>query len=184
MVPGQRAHHLITREELSEEIASYGKKMTPNDLRYWESQGVIPRSIKKRHKGATRAVYPDWMTNVVLFGRILQERGESLEEIAETLKTLYRKNLDGTFPSTKHPDIAALNDRRLVFDLAGRDSFLSASLVSQVNYVLSDVDMAEVEYVDLRIVGRDGKTIQSARWINRPSDNAGTGSDQSADNDG
>lgn len=90
--PGQaEPRPLITREELVERVRELGVKAGPGDIRFWESEGILPRAVKRWHNGATRALYPNWMPYVVVSLRDHQANGVPLSEIAERLRaTFYR----------------------------------------------------------------------------------------------
>ena len=80
--PFPSADNLYTREEIAERASATGiDPVSSDDLRFWEYQGVLPRSIRRRHKGATRAIYPGWYVELTHLVRQLQRRGESLSEI-------------------------------------------------------------------------------------------------------
>jgi DNA-binding transcriptional MerR regulator len=55
--------------------------LTTNELRYLESEGVLPRPIRRWHKGAVRALYPVWVVHLVTHIRGLQLSGFALAEI-------------------------------------------------------------------------------------------------------
>ncbi len=71
---------LYTRDEIAE-MASVVDKISGNDIRHWEYQGVLPRSIRRGHDGVTRAVYPDWYAHLARMVRQLQRQGLSLADI-------------------------------------------------------------------------------------------------------
>src|SRR4051812_21043386 len=52
--------NLLTREQLIERVRENGYEASARDLIFWESEGVLPRAVKQRHDGATRALYPHW----------------------------------------------------------------------------------------------------------------------------
>jgi len=71
--PGAPEPRLFTREELAAELAQRGVKATVADLRHWERVGALPHPVRRGHRGATRAVYPEWFVPLVIRLRILQE---------------------------------------------------------------------------------------------------------------
>lgn len=91
--------HLYTRDQVAELASRSGEKVTGDDLRYWEYQGVLPRSVRQWHEGAARAVYPPWYVGLARMVRELQRRGYTLAEITDhirdTLKS--RKHLGKVF---------------------------------------------------------------------------------------
>jgi len=72
--------HLFTRDEIAA-MASGIHPVTGDDIRYWEYQNVLPRSIRRGHDGVTRAVYPDWYAPLARMVRRLQRQGLSLADI-------------------------------------------------------------------------------------------------------
>lgn len=77
---------LYTRDQIAE-MASGIDPVTGDDIRYWEYQGVLPRSVRRRHEGATRAVYPAWYADLAKQVRQLQRQGMNLDEIRSRLRT-------------------------------------------------------------------------------------------------
>lgn len=51
---------LLTREQLLERLNNAGVDVTERRLMFWETFGALPRPVRKRHDGATRALYPAW----------------------------------------------------------------------------------------------------------------------------
>lgn len=153
-------HQLVTRDELVKRANTFGaKKVTANDLRYWENIGVIPKSIKKRHEGATRAVYPTWMLLVVMMLRSMQEAGSSLDEVRDAIRANYRKNAD----------IAAVYDRiqglfsdQQAFAINAKDFPLAATIIGRR---FREIDSTQVSRVEIKIVGHDGRNLESIQIV-------------------
>ena len=80
------AEPLLTRDEFITELKQDGIDVSARDLVYWQTIGVIPYPDRRRHKGATRAVYPQWMLNTVHLMKSLQEQGYRLKEIGPLLR--------------------------------------------------------------------------------------------------
>jgi len=82
----------LTRDELVDRLRHYGIDVDARDLRFWENSGVLPRPVKRRHNGATWALYPDWgvSPNAYLYLirrlRQLQAAGQSLQQIAPRIR--------------------------------------------------------------------------------------------------
>ncbi len=76
---------LITRDELVHRLAAEGIEVAPNDFRYWQTEGALPRPVKRWHNGATRALYPVWMVDVVRHLRRLQAEGYTLRYLGPRL---------------------------------------------------------------------------------------------------
>ena len=78
---------LLTREQLVARLREAGIDADVSDLRYWEYHGILPRPVRQRHDGATRAVYPDWFVWLVGLLREYQGRdNKSLQEIGPALR--------------------------------------------------------------------------------------------------
>lgn len=79
---------LQTRAELLEtlEARRVDPPVTESDLRYWEYRGLLPAPIRQWHHGATRAVYPLWVTELVADLRFLQAVGHPLAQIGPALR--------------------------------------------------------------------------------------------------
>jgi len=52
---------LLTRQELVDALRALGVPVTERTIMYWEKVGALPRSVRRRYRGATRVVYPDWL---------------------------------------------------------------------------------------------------------------------------
>ncbi len=82
---------VLTRDDLVTRLQDRGVQVTTDDFRYWERIGVLPRAIRQRHDGATRAVYPDWFVPLVIRLRTLQRRDNvPLVRIGQALRTYAR----------------------------------------------------------------------------------------------
>lgn len=79
---------LLTRAQLVERLRADGVQVEEADLRYWEYEGILPRAVRQRHEGATRAVYPIWFADLVQHLRTLQGGGYELREIARMLRDI------------------------------------------------------------------------------------------------
>jgi DNA-binding transcriptional MerR regulator len=80
------AEPLLTRDELIAELKQSAITVTARDLSYWQTVGAIPYPDRRRHKGATRAVFPRWMISTIHMLRSLQEQGYTLREIGPVLR--------------------------------------------------------------------------------------------------
>ncbi len=80
------AEPLLAKDELVTELQRGGDDVTARDLSYWQTVGAIPYPDRRRHKGATRAVYPQWMISTIHLLRSLQEQGYKLREIGPLLR--------------------------------------------------------------------------------------------------
>lgn len=85
----------ITRDELVEKVRALGFRVSSDDLRFWETSGILPSAVKRWHEGATRAVYPQWMVAAVVSLRDYQGKGLSLDEIAQRLRATFYRPSDG-----------------------------------------------------------------------------------------
>ncbi len=163
MLPGQTVRKLYTREELSASCSALGFKVTPNDFRYWEGEGVIPRSIKKWHEGATRAVYPDWMRNLLLVLRTMQDEGDSLESITEFLRDRYRNNTDSLSGAAFFEQVHALRD---VHQIPANQKFMIPDIVADhFTKFFSTPRSSDIAYLDIKIVNKDGAVTDFARYV-------------------
>ncbi len=68
MPPGMTApppEELLTRAELLAEVRDAGLDITPRTFRSWEALGILPRPVRRWHRGAVRATYPRWLLHLV-----------------------------------------------------------------------------------------------------------------------
>lgn len=153
VVPGYESGPLLTRDELANYMAGVGFKVSPDDLRYWEAEGVIPRSVKKWHNGATRAVYPIWMRSIIVFVRTSQENGDSLEVIGQHVRERFRKN-----PEYQIRSSADQSDQFIYQIPDGMNHILSQLAQAQIAEFFQKHSPEEVAYVDIKIVRKNGKS--------------------------
>jgi len=77
---------VYTRDELAERLRILTPRTTAADIRYWEAKEILPQAIRRRHKGATRTLYPDWYGYLVRRLRQLQGAGYPLRLIKERIR--------------------------------------------------------------------------------------------------
>jgi len=85
--PAQRTY---TLPELLADLAQRGVSATENDLEFWQRRGVLPYPRRRRHDGATRALYPVAAAVVIQQLRLLQRQGYSLAQIATRVRRYAR----------------------------------------------------------------------------------------------
>jgi len=81
---------LLTRAEVVARLQEGGWKVSADNLRFWEQQGALPHPLRQGHRGATRAVYPDWFVPLVGRMRELQQQRVRIDEIAGILRVYVR----------------------------------------------------------------------------------------------
>jgi len=69
--PEPELGELITRAQVLEEVHGRGIRISESTLRAREAEGILPRPIRRWRDGATRALYPSWMPQLVAFTDIL-----------------------------------------------------------------------------------------------------------------
>src|SRR5688500_16922142 len=91
--PEPEPNTLLTREELLDRLSREGLATTGNQLRYWQSAGLIPYPIKRRIGQAVYAYYPPWIIRLVGVLRQLQGRrtGAKLAAMRPTLRTVAKE---------------------------------------------------------------------------------------------
>ncbi len=89
---------LLTRNELIAELKKLGVEATTRDFNLWQQRGVIPYPPRQRHKGATRAVYPQWMIGIIAKLRDFQGEGRKLREIGPLLRESAYLRIGRVFP--------------------------------------------------------------------------------------
>jgi len=76
---------LMTRPEFVARLTAEGLDVTARTLAYWESEGIIPRSVRQRRDGVPHSMYPFWMLRVVRVVRELQKSGAGNADIREKI---------------------------------------------------------------------------------------------------
>lgn len=87
MLPGTPEPHIMSRDELLDELKRRNVELTPAGLQYYRHRGIVPRPVRRRHQGVTQAVYPDWMVDAIAHVRELQDQGLSLEQIKPLMRS-------------------------------------------------------------------------------------------------
>ncbi len=88
--PGAPEPRLLTTDELLATAERLGIKVDARDLRYWAAEGVLPGPVRRRHNGATRALYPRWMVDLIYHLRRYQDEGFTLARLAPRLRASAR----------------------------------------------------------------------------------------------
>jgi hypothetical protein len=79
---------LLSLPELIEALRDeHGIEITPYTLEHYRRRGVLPRPIRRRHGGATQAVYPAWFVSAIAHLKEMQAGGKSLDEIGPWMRT-------------------------------------------------------------------------------------------------
>jgi DNA-binding transcriptional MerR regulator len=112
------AEPLLTRDELVTELRQGGEDVTARDLIHWQTRGVIPYPDRRRHRGATRGVYPQWMTRTIHMLRSLQGQGYTLREIGPLLRgDLYHRFMPQALTPRQEDEQARRIAKRALFPL-------------------------------------------------------------------
>lgn len=131
------------------------KPVKPGDLRLWEQLGILPRGIRRGHKGAARNVYPDWTANLARQVRSLQHQGYSLEEIKPRVRTHARLVLGhGTTPTDE--EIRARHRHAQ----APEDVALWPALVEELERLArwrAQLSGVETDRIEVRVIGADNR---------------------------
>ncbi len=86
---------MISREELIDRLQADGITVTPRQLHYWETEGALPKPVKRSHTGAIRAVYPTWVLPLVPRVQALRQQGVPLREIGSQLRKAMDQGVEG-----------------------------------------------------------------------------------------
>ncbi|MDP9354398.1 MAG: hypothetical protein M3R02_03805 [Chloroflexota bacterium] len=86
---------LLTRSELLDRLHADGIDVSTHDLDNWQTAGIIPYGVRRRHEGATRTLYPEWMADQICYLRELQDEELPLPEISAILKVHARASARG-----------------------------------------------------------------------------------------
>ncbi len=78
---------LFTRDELIEELHRRGVDVSARTLAYWESEGVLPRALRRWRDGSPAALYPDWYVGAITHIRKLQAEGIPLRRMRPLMRS-------------------------------------------------------------------------------------------------
>jgi len=148
---------LLTRDEIVQRANGWllrGRKIiTARDLRLWEQLGILPRGIRRGHKGASRNLYPGWMVALARDIREMQHQGLSLDAIRPRIRNRARIEMNiGSSPIDD--DIRA--HRR--FAQAPEDITMSFSLIEELERLAewrARLTGVETDRIEVRVIGRD-----------------------------
>jgi hypothetical protein len=79
---------LITRAELLAQVPQWSADVSERTLRFWETEGVLPRAVRQKHHSVVQAVYPSWFVLVVAAVYHHRQHGWSLPAIAAEMPTI------------------------------------------------------------------------------------------------
>ena len=79
---------LLTREGVLDLLKERQILATERNLRSWEYLGVLPRPILRHYGGAPRALYPEWIVELVWWLGEYRARGLTLSEIQPLIRKL------------------------------------------------------------------------------------------------
>ena len=99
MGPGMRQPvdgELLTRAELVRRLLDRGVLVTPRTVLHWETQGALPRPVRRWYRGATRSTYPRWVIEVAAQVPALRRAGLSFPEIGNRLRASLAERTDAT----------------------------------------------------------------------------------------
>jgi hypothetical protein len=81
---------LLTRDHVLDQLRDEGFIVSRNDMRNWQTAGVIPYGINRWHEGAVRTLYPGWAAPMLRSVRTLQGEGRKLPEIRDRIRARWR----------------------------------------------------------------------------------------------
>jgi hypothetical protein len=84
---------LRTREEIMGALHAmaergFGEDVSERTIRHWESLGILPSPVRRRFKGATRAVYPSWFFELAMLAAAFANSRKSTEERAREVRDM------------------------------------------------------------------------------------------------
>lgn len=81
-------HHRLMKSTISRS-SDFAMKVAPRTLREWETLGILPRPIRRKVRGASRAVYPRWHVDAVVEVASSKRYGTSPEFLRTCAKRMY-----------------------------------------------------------------------------------------------
>ena len=86
MPPEAPASQLLSHDELLEELRARDITVSAATLEHWRRNGVLPRPVRRAHRGSVRPVYPYWFVPAIQHLRELQAEGRTLEQITPVMR--------------------------------------------------------------------------------------------------
>ena len=93
MNPGDPEPPLLTKDEFIEKLSAWGIDVNYRNLEDWQLKGAIPYPVRRRHDGATRAMYPEWMLPMVTRLKQILDEGSSLKSAKQAIGVDANKRL-------------------------------------------------------------------------------------------
>lgn len=143
------AEPLLTRDELVAELQSLGHEVTPRDLIFWQTKGVIPYPVREKREGVSIAVYPQWMIQVIHLLKGLQEQRYALRDIEPLLRDMVFRMFTPRSPTSKQ---ARRRLQREFYPIADELDPLLRSL-ARVHELIHGGNITGAE---IRLIGEDG----------------------------
>lgn len=139
----------VTITELIEDLNGLfqfrNAEINPSTIRYWQSQGLIPYPVKRRHDGATRALYPDPLAfRIMLALRSKQlNRGYTLEQLRDSMHELLSDQV-----ATQH-DPSRYSLEPSILDVARQRALVTGRPVDHVNVTFVDEQGSQTYRYDI-----------------------------------
>jgi DNA-binding transcriptional MerR regulator len=150
---------LLTRDEVAQQANAWlrnRKPITARDLRLWEQLGILPRGVRRRHKGATRNTYPEWVAPLAKNVRDLQHQGLSLDAIRPIIRNRARIGMGvGATPTDRAVRHFSPN-AQTPEDLTMLPPTLRAEL-DQLAEWWSRLSGIETNRIEVRVIGTNGR---------------------------
>src|SRR4051794_28007971 len=146
---------LITRAELLAQVPQWSADVSERTLRFWETEGVLPRAVRQKHQGVVQAVYPSWFVLVVAAVYHHRQHGWSLPAIAAKMPSIVQSFafMQWAFENNVIPlDNSTPGGAPLIPPLEGvaRAGSTPARPVTRITISLAD---------------KDGETIANLLWL-------------------
>lgn len=136
------------------------KPIKPSDIRVWESRGILPRPIRRRHGNAQYALYPEWQANLARQVRVFQRQGYTLDEIKPRIRT-HARVMFGLGDPADLETIRKSAGQRVV--TSPEDLTLSAPMVTELEQLAAVYELMTGENVvraEVHLIADNGHAIR------------------------
>lgn len=159
MPEGAPEPELLSRAELLDQLKAWRVDATERDLRFWEYEGILPRSIRRSHNGAVRAVYPKWYAYLPRRVRTWQRLGFSLEQIRRRIRA-YAKYELGISPAPEDALDQEIRQHRMGPAIEGpEDIRLPQAMISELERLArwhERITGSPTDHVEVWVVDSEG----------------------------
>lgn len=165
--PEPTEDQLLTRDQLVRRLRAMNVPTTPRMVLHWETQGALPRPVRRWYRGATRATYAPWVVDAAAQVPALRRTGVPFPEIGRRLRAALAGSASASLSAASslvasavvhkasNDEASVAADGRSSVAAPPTDAELAGALATfaQRYFALGGIPVSAVE---VRVTGADG----------------------------